>query len=55
MFVIAAILVICVASSTPQQRAEAREAMKPLERDLGIAAIILWALLLEGVWAPWFK
>jgi len=45
-FIIVALLIICVASSTRQARSEARQRLKRWNPIFWSAALILWAIIL---------
>lgn len=47
--ILGAIVVISIACSTRQQRAEARERMKPFARRILPAVLVLWAVILVGI------
>ncbi len=45
---IAALLLICMMTSTKQGRADAQARLKPYNKWLWLAAAVLWALLILG-------
>ena len=47
--ILGAILIISIACSTRQQRAEARERMRPFARRILPAVVALWAVILVAI------
>jgi hypothetical protein len=53
MFVIVAIVLICLLTSTADGRREARERLKPYNRAAWIAVALIWGTVLIGtLWPP---
>lgn len=49
---IGALVLVAIASASPQDHADARAWLKPYERPIGIAAAVLWAILIFGMIFP---
>jgi tryptophan-rich sensory protein len=49
---IGALVLLAIASATPKDHENARAWLKPYERDIGIAAALIWAILILGALFP---